>query len=158
MGPLITLFWTSGDVCLVFQSQGRSLACFLACVILRLTSGVTPADCIEVSIAAKPFQSTYLQTCPQALVEVRGLNHDHLCGKHSAVCHSATPAQLLILSIYIFFPHTIQIWSEHRSGCVLGLAVRSTSLHVVIYYFFNRWSCVAKLSTQLPIQQYGIRH
>ena len=36
---------------------------------LRFTSGVTPADCIEVSMAAEPFQSTYLQTCPQALVE-----------------------------------------------------------------------------------------
>ena len=27
--------------------------CFLTCVILRFTSGVTPADFIEVSIAAK---------------------------------------------------------------------------------------------------------
>ena len=35
---------------------------------LRFTSGVTPADCMEVSMAAKPFQSTYLQTCLQALV------------------------------------------------------------------------------------------
>ena len=45
---------------------------FLTCVILRFTSGVTPADCIEVSMAAEPFQSRYLRTCPQALVEVRG--------------------------------------------------------------------------------------
>ena len=40
----------------------------------RFTSGVTPADCIEVSMAAKPFRSTYLQMCPQALVEVWGSN------------------------------------------------------------------------------------
>ena len=49
-------------------------ACFLACVILRFTSSVTPTECIQVSMAAKPFWSTYLQTCPQALVEVRGSN------------------------------------------------------------------------------------
>ena len=46
MGSLIPLLWTSGDVCLGFQSQGASLACFLTCVILRFTSGATPADCI----------------------------------------------------------------------------------------------------------------
>ena len=48
--------------------------CFLACVILRLTSVVTPADCIEVKMVAEPFWSMYLQTCLQALVEVRGSN------------------------------------------------------------------------------------
>ena len=32
-----------------------SLVCFLPCVILRFTSGATPADCIEVSMAAEPF-------------------------------------------------------------------------------------------------------
>ena len=71
MEPLIPLFWTSGDVCPGFQSQGGPLACFLTCGILRFTSGVTPADCIEVSMAAEPFRSRYLQMCPQALVEVR---------------------------------------------------------------------------------------
>ena len=71
MGPLIPLFWTSGDVCPGFHSQGGSLAWILACVILRFTSGVTPADCKEVSMAVEPFCPMYLQTCPQALVEVR---------------------------------------------------------------------------------------
>ena len=42
-------------VCPGFQSQGGSLACFLACVILKFTSGVTAADCIGASMAAKPF-------------------------------------------------------------------------------------------------------
>ena len=37
-------------------------ACFLACIILRFTSGATPADCIEVSMAAESW-STYLETC-----------------------------------------------------------------------------------------------
>ena len=32
VGPLIPLFWTSGDVCPVFQSQGGSLACRLCCL------------------------------------------------------------------------------------------------------------------------------
>ena len=57
VGPLIPLIWTSGDVCPGFQSQGESLACFLTCVILQITSGMTPADCIEVRMAAEPFQS-----------------------------------------------------------------------------------------------------
>ena len=37
------------------------------------TSGATPADYIEVSMAAEPFWSTYLQMCLQAMVEVWGL-------------------------------------------------------------------------------------
>ena len=55
MGPLIPLFWTSGNVCPGFQHQGGSLACFLAWVILRFTSGVIPVNCKGVSMAAKPF-------------------------------------------------------------------------------------------------------
>ena len=45
-----------------------------SCLILRFTSGATPAECKGVSMAAKPFRSTYLQTCPQALVEVQASN------------------------------------------------------------------------------------
>ena len=30
VGPLIPLFWTSGDVCPGYQSQGGSLACVLS--------------------------------------------------------------------------------------------------------------------------------
>ena len=47
---MIPLFWTSNDVCPGFQIQGGTLACFLACVILRFTSGATPAN----STATKP--------------------------------------------------------------------------------------------------------
>ena len=100
MGPLIPLFWTIGDVCSGFQSQGGSLACFLTCVIPTFTSGMTPADCIEVSKAARPFRSTYLQTCLQALVEVfarLGLKPMTIRAnrrKHGVVNHSATPTRL----------------------------------------------------------------
>ena len=54
MGQLIPLFRTSGDVCPRFQSQGEFLTCMLlACMlVLRFTSGATPADFIEVSMAA----------------------------------------------------------------------------------------------------------
>ena len=58
MGSLIPLFWTSGDVCPGFQSQGGSLARFVACVILRFNSGVTPADSIKFGMATKPFRFT----------------------------------------------------------------------------------------------------
>ena len=36
-------FGTSGDVCPGLQSQGGSLACFLACMILTFATGATPA-------------------------------------------------------------------------------------------------------------------
>ena len=57
--------------------------CFLVCVILRFTSGVRPVDWIEVSMAAKPFLSMYLQMCLQALIKVwaRARTHDHPCGE-----------------------------------------------------------------------------
>ena len=38
-----------------FKARVDPLACFLASVILRFTSGATPADCMEVSMAAEPF-------------------------------------------------------------------------------------------------------
>ena len=46
----------------------------ITCVILRFTSGATPAYCIGVSMAAKLLPSMYLQMRLQALVEVRGSN------------------------------------------------------------------------------------
>ena len=46
------------------------LVCFLTCVILKFTSGATPADYLEVSMAAESFRSTCLWTYSQALVEV----------------------------------------------------------------------------------------
>ena len=97
MGPLIPLFWTSGDVCPGFQSKGGSLVCFLTCVILRFTSGVTPADCIEVSMAAKPFRSRYLQTCPSSIggnSGIKPMTVHATCSKHSTVNHSATLVRL----------------------------------------------------------------
>ena len=61
MDPLIPLFWTSGDTCPGFQSLGGSLfVCFLTCVILRFTSGATPADCTEVSMATEPSHKLML--------------------------------------------------------------------------------------------------
>ena len=52
MWPLIPLFWTSGDVCPGFQSQGGFPQLCASSpahnIFLRFTSGVTPADCIEV--------------------------------------------------------------------------------------------------------------
>ena len=73
---------------LVFKtSLDPFFASFLTFVIPRFTSGVTPADCIEVSMAAKPSWLTYLQTCPQALVEVQAgaRTYDHLRDEHNAI-------------------------------------------------------------------------
>ena len=110
VGLLIPLFWTSGDV------REDPLAYFLTCVIFRFTSGVTPADWIEVSMAAEPFWSTYLQMCPQALVEVWGLNpwlpvqqaqHCKPLGHpgSAARCHWVWPSfRSRVLAIMLFSP------------------------------------------------------
>ena len=69
MRPLILLFWTSGDVCPRFQRQGGFPclhATLLVCnTFLRFHCGVTPADLLVASMAAKPF---HLYTFIEALV------------------------------------------------------------------------------------------
>ena len=55
MGPLIPLFWTSGDISLGFKARvDPLLACFLVCAqrIPEITSGVTPADLLAASMVA----------------------------------------------------------------------------------------------------------
>ena len=54
MGPLITLFWTFGDVCLGFKARVDFLLVrFPACMLfLRFISGPTPANLLTESMAA----------------------------------------------------------------------------------------------------------
>ena len=64
MGPLIPLFWTSGDISSGFQRQigqpySHLTEAFTYC--LRFTSDATPADLLEASMAAESISSTYLQ-------------------------------------------------------------------------------------------------
>ena len=60
------LFWSSGEICPGFQSQGGSPHLHALSLvyngILRFTSGVTPTDLLVANMAVKPFWSTYLQT------------------------------------------------------------------------------------------------
>ena len=66
VGPLIQLFWSSGDIFRGFRSQDGSLACILPCLDAmdssHFTSGATPADPLFTtgSIATEPFLSMYL--------------------------------------------------------------------------------------------------
>ena len=73
VGPLIPLFWTSGDDCPGFQSQGEFLhLCSLSPVcngFPRFTCGVTPVDILTASMAVKPFHSCF---CMQALYSSPG--------------------------------------------------------------------------------------
>ena len=82
---------------LVMSALGSLVACFLTCVILRFTSGVTPADCTA-------WQPSLFnpQTCLQALVEVRtrAWTQDHLCSKHSAVYHSGSGIFVFQFKLY----------------------------------------------------------
>ena len=56
--PLMPLFWTSGDACPGFESQGGSphlLASLPVCNgFLRFTPGATPADLLAARMAGKP--------------------------------------------------------------------------------------------------------
>ena len=58
------MFWTSGDVCPGFQSQG-GFPCLCALLPVcngfhRFISGATPADPLVASMEAEPFRSKYL--------------------------------------------------------------------------------------------------
>ena len=77
-------------------------ACFLARVIFRFTSGTTLADCIEVSMAAKPFWSTYLQMCLKVLVEVWGSN-PRLSVPHAAntALFATRPLRLGMCNVFV---------------------------------------------------------
>ena len=59
MGPLIPLFWTSGDACPRFQSQGGSLACMLRRLQAMDSSpsalSATPAELLAPARQADPF-------------------------------------------------------------------------------------------------------
>ena len=57
-----------------FKARVDPFACFLACVILRFTSGATLADCIEVSKIKVMFQFTanqFIQVFPKIDHSVR---------------------------------------------------------------------------------------
>ena len=61
--PILDFWW-----CLLWVSRPGWIPSLCASSpvhseFLRFTSGVTPANCIEVSMAVKPFWSTYLKTC-----------------------------------------------------------------------------------------------
>ena len=89
MGPLIPLFWTSGDVCPGFQSKGGFLACTLCCLrTIRFTSGSTPGDCIEVSMAASHV--------PYMLVTTVGFNWEtsRTASRHAIPSATATGVTL----------------------------------------------------------------
>ena len=80
MGPLIPLFWISGDVSSGVQSQGvqpylRLVEVYVVTRSLRFISGATPTDHLVTSMAAKP---SFPHTC-EALV-----------GLETASYHAAT--------------------------------------------------------------------
>ena len=56
--PCIGLLMTSG---LGFKARQDPFVCFLTCVILRFTSGATPADCIWVLMFNVSFKITQQQ-------------------------------------------------------------------------------------------------
>ena len=88
-------FWS----CLPWVSKSGWIpfACFFARVILRFTSGVTPADLLVASMIDKPFWSMYLQIIyPHALVGVQTYDWPNV-PQHNALNHSATPVRLFLL-------------------------------------------------------------
>ena len=95
VGQLVLLFWTLGNICPGFQGQGGS---FFVCAFLPVWSLDLPLMWHLLIVQRSAWQPSlfdpfYLQTCPQALVELwaRARTHDCLCSEHSTAHHSATP-------------------------------------------------------------------
>ena len=62
VGPLMPLFWTSGDVCPGFQSQGGSLACVLSCLCdPQIHLCCDTCWLCRGHHGIQPFWSTYMQ-------------------------------------------------------------------------------------------------
>ena len=91
-GHCFALLRSSSDIYPVFPSQGRFLACFLACI-----SGVIPADCAEISLTA-------------FLMQV-------LCN-HDAASYSDLNCQVRYLSLWIeaWYHDYHFLWSEIPSS------------------------------------------
>ena len=102
------------DTSVFFQSQGGSLACFLAYVILRFTSCATPADYIQVSMTVESFRLTYLQTPThdsthvrwRILVTVQSLIHVY---PFSPALHASDVCGIpnRLVHVYPFFPASV---------------------------------------------------
>ena len=60
---------------------------------LRFTSGATPADYIEVSMTAEPFNPCTCRRVHKHWWRFGAQTYDRLCHKHGAVDHSATPSR-----------------------------------------------------------------
>ena len=146
MGPLIPLFWTSGDVCPGFQSQGGSLFC----VLFHLCDPQIHLWCnicwLYRGMAVKPFWSTYLQTYPQALVKVWGWvqTHDHLCStvpvSHSGLASSVS-FQCFPNNPQIPHPSQDPLWKLLHSlkGWCVGIFSQ------IVFEVYFAWACLLRL-------------
>ena len=99
VGSLISLFWTSGDICGGFQSQGGSSHFHaLSPWCNRFTSGLTPA----YPLSAKPFWSTHLYTTSIGAARVQDREYHCLtvCDKTDALWAMPVLPSDLFLFLY----------------------------------------------------------
>ena len=89
VGPLIPLFWTSGDVCSGFQRQSGFLACY---GFLRFISDATPASLLAAIIVAEPFLIHILSHISASTGGTRSRNQ--VCGTVCTLTVSTTVAPL----------------------------------------------------------------
>ena len=135
LNSLKPLFWTSSDICPGFQSLGRSLfACFLACVILRFTSGATPAHCISYlnSFASFPVSidhpavvemsrmawvlSRWRTTYTDDRIPVR-ISSRHTTGASASSPMVVSPVVSVSASMSPVIPTTNSFFREHLNVC-----------------------------------------
>ena len=90
MGPLIPLFWTSGDVSPGFQTQGGSLTCVL-CRLHAMNSSDSPLVWYLLTVWGSAWQQSFFD--PHTCRHVRkhwwrfgAPTHDHLCRTQQARC------------------------------------------------------------------------
>ena len=135
MGALITLFWTSDDVCLGFKNQSRSHHLHASCSrILIFISGVTPTDLLVASVAAEPLWSTYLWTSI-GRARVRDLSQ---CVSYAGLLLERI--MILLKTVMVCGFHGLQQWLNGRPHLNISqICITSLCLFPSAYRWKNIW-------------------
>ena len=88
MGPLIFLFWTSGDICSGFQRQGGILALMLSCLASLVQHLLTSWWATWQQCLFDPH------TCRSCVHKCKDLNPQPRVLQDSTLHHSTIPARL----------------------------------------------------------------
>ena len=87
ISPVIPLFWTSGDICLGYQTQGGSLACVLCCLLIIDSSYSPLVRHLQTSVAHLPIQALMEVGLMPHCAADRAFNRMKFCASVSMAIH-----------------------------------------------------------------------